>query len=202
MTRLVTPSPPTPTPEDEEVEALLRRMRADDREAAATFITRYGSRIRRRIRWKLHPRVRRVFDSQDILSTVGRRLDQYVGAGRLEAQSGGELWALVFRMASRAVIDKGRVFQRLHRAEAEDSPFARQMLERLEAEPASKDDTIAHALDACETGSDRQILSLWLQGHELTEIADELGTEPAIIRKRWQRLRARLQVALRHEARG
>ena len=62
----------------ENVESLLRRMRNGDREAAAQFITRYEDRIRRRIRGKLNPSVRRLFDSQDIFSTIGRRLDQYV----------------------------------------------------------------------------------------------------------------------------
>ena len=100
--------------EGDGVQLLLDRMRSGDRVAAAVFITRYGSRIRRRIHGKLSPAMRRIFDSQDILSTLGRRLDQYVRFGRLAAASEDELWALVFRMAENAVIDKARVFRRLH----------------------------------------------------------------------------------------
>ncbi len=35
--------------------------------------------------------MRRLFDSQDILSTVSRRLDQYVQAGKVQAASMGQV---------------------------------------------------------------------------------------------------------------
>ena len=86
-------------------EELVRRMRSGDRDAAAEFISRYDSRIRRRIRGKLGPAMRRLFDSQDIVSTLGRRLDLYVRSGRLEAVSGDQLWSLIMKMAEHGVID-------------------------------------------------------------------------------------------------
>ena len=70
-----------------DVTALLQQMRAGDRGAAAVFVTRYGSRIRRRIRGKLSRAMRRIFDSQDILSTLGRRLDSFVHSGGVQATS-------------------------------------------------------------------------------------------------------------------
>src|SRR5262245_43990251 len=73
------------------VPELLARMRAGDRQAAAVFITRYESKIRRRVRGKLSLSMRRIFDSQDIVSTLGRRLDLYVRSGKLEAQSEQQL---------------------------------------------------------------------------------------------------------------
>ena len=65
----------------------LDRMRRGDRVAAAVFITRYSSRIHRRISGKLSPGMRRVFDTQEIFSTFGRRLDQLVRRSVLEQEA-------------------------------------------------------------------------------------------------------------------
>ena len=98
------------------VEALLEQMRDGDREAAALFVSRYGPRIRRRIRGKLGPGMRRIFDSQDILSSVGRRLDAFIHGRKLTANNEQELWGLVHRIASRVLVDKARIFYQLHPA--------------------------------------------------------------------------------------
>src|SRR5689334_16822079 len=87
------------------VGSLLTRMRAGDRNAAAQFMDRFGSRIRRRVRGRLRPAMRRLFDSQEIISTLARRLDLFVRGGQLNAETEGQLWTLVFKMAENAVID-------------------------------------------------------------------------------------------------
>src|SRR5438046_3107354 len=97
----------------QEPEALLTRMRAGDRTAAAEFVSRFAPRIRRRIRGKLNPAMRRLFDSQEIMSTLGRRLDAFIGSRQLNADSMNELWALLFRMADNSLIEKARVFRSL-----------------------------------------------------------------------------------------
>ena len=180
-----------------EVERLLRRMRDGDREAAAIFITHFDSRIRRRIRGKLNPAMRRLFDSQDILSTVGRRLDLYVRSGSLEASSERQLWALVFRMATNAVIDKSRMYRRLQKAEGPDGQFAQELLRRLrQAESQSTSSVeieLENALGMFKDDIDRDILSQWLNGFRLNEIAMAIGMAPTGVRKRWQKIRERLQ---------
>src|SRR5690606_30935513 len=110
--------------EEHPAAALLERMRRGDRDAAAEFLVGYGPLIRRRIRGKLGAAMRRLFDSQEILSTVGRRLDAFVNAGRLEATTTPQLWGLVIRIAENALIEKARVVQSLKAREGEDSPFA------------------------------------------------------------------------------
>jgi DNA-directed RNA polymerase specialized sigma24 family protein len=182
---------------DHETDLLASRMRAGDREAAAEFLGRYGPRIRRRIRGKLGPAMRRLFDSQDILSTLGRRLDVFVRSGQLQAVSSPELWSLVFRIADNALIEKARVFRGLQAKEGEDSPLARRILGRLrEAEGASADGPeieIDRALQSLPDAIDRQILSLWLQGNEHVQIGACLDMAPTAIRKRWQKIREKLR---------
>ncbi|MCZ6835323.1 MAG: ECF-type sigma factor [Planctomycetota bacterium] len=180
-----------------DVENLLQRMRDGDREAAALFITGYDNRIRRRIRGKLNPAMRRLFDSQDILSTVGRRLDQYVSAGSLEANNERQLWALVFRMALNAVIDKSRMYRRLQRAEGPDSLVAQEILRRLRHADQNLhggfEIELELALDLFSDDIDREILFQWLNGFRLNEIARSIDMAPTGVRKRWQKIRERLQ---------
>lgn len=187
---------PLATPSEGPAE-LLARMRAGDREAAAEFVTRFGSRLLRRIRTKLSQPMRRVFDSLDILSTLARRLDHFVHSGQLEAATEDQLWSLLFRMAEHAVIDKARVFRRLQSAEGEDSTFAREMLARLQAAEVRRRDgpevELERAMQSLQDRVDRTILSLWLLGTPHIATAEWVGLTPAAVRQRWHSIRTRLR---------
>lgn len=179
---------------------LVQRMRAGDRQAAAEFMIEYGPLLRRRVRGKLGAAMRRLFDSQEILSTVGRRLDRYVRVGGLEAESPGQLLQLVFRMAEGAVIDKVRVFKRLERVEGEDSHFAQAFSSRLHDADTDQSDGAVISLDAAlrvlTSDIDRQILTMWLNGTQHNVIAWDLGMTPAAVRQRWKTIRDRLKESL------
>lgn len=201
---IVTTAADGQTPSVDNPAFLLVRMRAGDRSAAAEFIAVYGPQIRRRIRGKLGPTMRRLFDSQEILSTLGRRLDNFVHTKRLRADSVPELWALVLKIADNSLLEKARVYRALQRKEGEDSPFATQVLGRLrEAEtrdPEGPELEIAEAMSTLEDKVDREVLSLWLLGVPHIHIAETLGMEPPAVRKRWQAIRERLRVHLETEA--
>jgi DNA-directed RNA polymerase specialized sigma24 family protein len=160
----------------------------------------YGPLLRRRVRGKLGAAMRRLFDSQEILSTVGRRLDRYVRVGGLEADSPGQLLQLVFRMAEGAVIDKVRVFQRLERVEGEDSQFAQQVSSRLQDAESDQSDGAVLSLDGAlrtlTSDIDRQILTMWLNGIQHSVIAWDLGMTPAAVRQRWKTIRDRLKESM------
>ncbi len=179
------------------VDELLLRMQAGDRDAAAEFLMRYESRIRRRIRGKLGTAIRRLFDSLDILSTLGRRLDLYVMSGRLQVASEAQLWNLLFRMADNALVDKARVFRRLQAVEGEDSEFAQQLALRLREAESQGDSGVEIEIDKClreiEDPTDRRILSLWLTGEPHTSIAEYVDLAPTAVRKRWERIKAQLR---------
>ncbi len=174
---------------------LLQRMKAGDRVAAGEFIIRYGSRIRRRIRGKLSPAMRRIFDSQDILSTLGRRLDRYVRDGRVEANNEHELWGLVFKLANNAVSEKGRLFRRLRHAEREDGRFANELAARLRSAQRQETDDDAFELEIgrvfaiLRDPTDQRILFLWLDGAGHSEIGANVHMTVDAVRKRWQRIK-------------
>lgn len=175
---------------------LLARMQRGDREAVGEFIDRYGERIRRRVRGKLGASMRRVFDSQEILSTVARRLDEIVCDRRLEAGEEAQLWSLVYRIAGNAVIDKSRVFTRLRRVEGGDESFARELLGRLEsAEREGGEGTEIHLermLRVLTDPIDRQILEMWLRDVPHVAIARSLGIPSGTVRRRWGQIKSRL----------
>lgn len=181
-----------------EVGVLLTRMRDGDRDAAAEFMQRYGAKIRRRVRGKLGVGMRRVFDSQEIMSTLGRRLDDLVRFGRISAGTPDQLWALVSQMAERAVLDKARVYRRLSSVEGEDSAFAQVVMRRMAAaEDRDSEEGVGFELErvfsVLHDRVDREILSLWLQDTPHSVTAELVGLTPGAIRKRWERIKDQIR---------
>ena len=176
---------------------LLTRMRAKDRQAVAEFINRYGSRIKRRVRGKLNGPVRRLYDANEMVSTVARRLDQFVRDGRLEADNPRRLWALVGRIADNAAIDKVRIFNRLYQTEGPDGVIAAAMAKKLGDAERGGEGGFVVELDKILCGikdeKDRKILELWLKDVPHAEIAESLGMTSAAVRKRWQEIKERLR---------
>lgn len=196
-------SPPGLTREDSPIRALLAQMRAGDRDAAAALITRFGPLIRARYRHKLGRVMRRLFDSQELLSTIGRRLDQYVCSGRIRASTEDELWALLRAIADHSLADKVKIVRRLSAVEGEDAPFAREFSARLTAaqqvRPDGAEDLIDRCLRRLGAGVDREILAMWLMGSAPTSIAQELAMTPGAVRVRWHRICADLRRHLSEE---
>jgi RNA polymerase sigma factor (sigma-70 family) len=111
-----------------------------------------------------------------------------------------ELWALIFKMADNAVIDKLRILQRLERVEAADSEFAQHLLFRLRQADRQEMDgaerAIEEALSILSDPVDRRILTLWLTGQTQAEIGEDLDMSHAAVRKRWQVIKERLRAHL------
>jgi len=179
---------------------LLRRIGGGDRESAALFVRRFAPVIRQRFRARLSPSLRRLMDSTDLVSTVGRRLDQMVASGGVDVENEHQLWALVNHLARAAIADKARVLGRLRRVESADSGWARAFLERssgLGRESEDRfDETLDAAMGALESDLDRRVLALWLGGWSHVQISAQLDMTPNAARQRWHRVRARLADAL------
>lgn len=185
--------------------ALLQRMRSGDRVAAALFVTCYGSLIRRRIRGKLRPEMRSVWDSQDILATLGRRLDRLVRLGRIEAASEEELWALAFRTAEQAVQEKSRAFRRSRKRELLVSRIAsKASSSRCQSQLSGNVDgfDLDHAMRCLRDDTDRLILSLWVAGTRWSVIAAAVGLTQPATRKRGERIKLQLKERLGPEVGG
>ncbi len=189
---------------DPGVESLLARIRGGDRGAAADFLEGNAPLIRRRYRHKLGRAMRRVFDSQDLMSTVARRLDHLIRSGHVLAANSAQFWALLFRIADGAVVDKIRVIQRLNKVEAPESEFAQALRARLEAgsivDDESGDLVLARLFESIPEAKDREILSLWLSGSSHAVIAQLTELKPDVVRKRWERIRQHCRETLEEHA--
>ena len=184
---------PQPAPED-----ILARMKTGDREAVGEFVLRYGDLIRLRIRDKLGPRLRRVLDSEDVLSTVTRRLDGLVRDRAIRAGSNAELWSLVAAIANHAVAESARSAKReqntLEAAPRESG--SGESAPRMA--PESDDSALTGIVGSLQDETDRRILWLRLHDHPHEQIAEEIGSTPSAVRMRWSRIRRLLRDVIRH----
>ncbi len=175
--------------------SLVGRVRAGDREAAAEFVERYWPRVRRRIRRRLGRQMRRLYDSDDIFSTVNRRFDQMVDAQKVRAVSEQELMSLVQRIVNGAVADKARDFARLTRAERADSEYVLWLQTRRRAAPPPEHGEIQRLAGLLDNARDRQVLEMRLAGSRFKAISRATGLNPRAARKRWQLIREKLRQA-------
>ena len=198
LVRSVRGKDPTPLPE------LLIRMREQDRGAVAEFIEAYGTLIRRRVRSKLSPTMRRVFDSLDVLSSLARRLDVVVAKGQLRAMTEGQFFSFVNQVAENAIVDQARLVRRLQRVEAPDGEVAHLMRRRLldgDEAPSIREDELARVIGSVPTEADRDMVFLWMNGRSLKSIGETLGLTHAAARQRWRTLRVSLKAILEEDVR-
>jgi DNA-directed RNA polymerase specialized sigma24 family protein len=172
-------------------------MKSGDREAVAEFVFRYGDLIRLRIRDKLGPKLRRVLDSEDVLSTVTRRLDHLVRDRAIRAGSNAELWSLVAAIANHAVAENARAARREQNV-LESAPRTELSTQAEDVKPEPCDDALEEIVDALQDETDRRILWLRLHNHPHEQIASEIGSTPSAVRMRWSRIRRLLRKVIPH----
>ncbi len=168
----------------------LDLFRTGDRAAVAQYIARNAPLIRRRLRGKIARSLRGLFDSDDLMATISRRLDDIVRKRELTATSEGELWSLLEHLAANALSDLARRTVREH----PDAP-----VELIPAPPASElepkadsDDPnslLAICLAEIHHEADQRILRMRLDHHTHAQIAAAEGVSESNVRKRWQRIR-------------
>lgn len=183
---------------------LLSCVAQHDREAAAEFMSRAAPLIRQRFRSHLSPSLRRLLDSSDVLSSVGRRLDDLVRRGGLTVLNERQIWGLVNQLARATIVDKARALKRLREAEDPEGDWARLVLSRIEAGDRAErdlfDETLEVIMDAAGDDRDRQVLAMWMQGIPFGRIGAVIGLEAGAVRQLWHRIRARLRATLEKTA--
>jgi DNA-directed RNA polymerase specialized sigma24 family protein len=170
----------------------------DDRSALAALVQQHGPLIRARIRRKLSPGMRRLFDSQDVLSTLFRRVDLLASKGELRASSEAQLIALLVRIADNAVVDRARIINKLNRVEGDDHAWSTSLRSRIAHCPDddASSDVLASAFEALQDNEDRTILGMWLNDTPLDAIAQILDRPASTVRWRWGKIRSTLHQTL------
>src|SRR5207247_1975659 len=98
------------------------------RTAIAEYVLEHRDKIRAIARRKLTATTRRVFDSEEVISSVLRRLDVMAERGSLRPRSETELWALIEAIARNTAVSKTRLIERTTRMLREDGAYALALL--------------------------------------------------------------------------
>ncbi len=166
-----------------------------DRAAIAKFLIDHQDRIRAIARRKLSANARTVFDSEDVFSSVLRRVDTMVEAGTLRPRSVAELWALIDAITRNNALNRTRLIERARALLSEEGAYAQALLDRLSR--YSTDDEASFLLYRMMAGlsseTDRQVLSLHLRGATHRAIATLLNISEDASRQRWRTIRNLLQ---------
>lgn len=179
---------------------LLRRAREHDLEAAQELCRQYQPRLQVVARVLLGPALRPTLDSMDLVQSVHRSLLVGIRAEKFDISTPENLVALALTLLRRKVARHWRRAQRQQRLRTGASsidllPTLLAELTTRESDPAETAeyrDQVAHLCQRL-TDTERQILSLRLDGYTTAEIAVQLNLNHVTLRVRMTRLRERLR---------
>lgn len=164
------------------------------RAQAAYLIERQRMGLHARIHRLLSDDARKLTDTEDILSTVRRRVDRIIYEGRLSAASNEQFYSLVHSVVERAILEKIRMGRRARlREQAAGAVRLRSLVESRGSEAISLTERIGRVLT---DPVDRELVLLRGRGLSFEMIAESMKMQPAAVRKRWSRIRARARVLL------
>lgn len=172
-----------------------------DREAIAGRLIELAPLIRRRIQNKLSGNDRRLFDTQDLLSTILRRVDTLIAKGTLRATTDRELVSLVLTMLDNSLVDRHRLLSRVKKAESKDGVWASWARVHAKSDVSNNaTDTLSEIFESIESAEDRLLLSLRLSGATHAMIAEIIEISPDACRQRWVSLKQRIASGLPNDA--
>ncbi len=178
-------------PDDPAFAEMIRRVRAGDDGAAAQLVARFEPAIRRSIRLRLHPQLRRACDSMDICQAVMCSFFVRAVAGQYEVDTPEQLLGLLAAMAR----NKLAKLVRHEQAECRDQRRA-EAGAADERELAGVEATPSRHLAAREMlaevqrrlgPEERRLLELRQQGLDWPAVAAAVGGTAETLRKRLAR---------------
>ncbi len=170
----------------------LPRGKGVDRQRAhaANLVERQRSIILSRIHRLLGNDARSLANTDDILSTALRRIDQVIMQGGLEAQSERQFYAFVHGVIERTIMEKARKSRGLTAREK----MAQEIREAMPSPVVGQRVVTAEELN--QIGGlitdpiDREIVLLRGRDLSFIAIAEAMQMAPSAVRKRWSRIRA------------
>jgi RNA polymerase sigma-70 factor (ECF subfamily) len=189
---------------------LVRGLRANDQQAAAEVFARFSTRLIALARKRLGGTLRRKVDAEDVLQSAYGSFFARAAGGQFDLADWGGLWALLVRITLRKCGHRLEEFRSARRdlrrevpmgATGDDSVAAWEPLARTPspAEAAILAETVEGLLRALDDERHRQVVVLSLQGHELAEIAREVGLSERTVYRVLEKIK---EVLLRRIARG
>ena len=184
--------------------SLLKRFRRGEMDAPTQLYLRYAVRLQALAARQTSPELGRRLDPEDIVQTVFRTFFRRVALGSYDVPDGEEIWKLLLVIA----LNKIRDAAEYHRAAKRDvrrtnSGEANELAIR---EAAGKDEAALVVLRMVVDGvlkdlpeSHRRMIEMRLEGHEVAEIARDLGRSKRSIERVLQNFREQMSELI-HEA--
>lgn len=174
-----------PDLEKAEFDALVRRVRRGEHEAAAELVRLYEPEIRREVRLRLtSPQLRRTLDSVDICQSVFSRFFLHAALGELEFDRPQQLLRFLCQMARNRVID-------YHRRESVRTPVGERLpIETTEVSSAretpsqilQREELMAKIAELM-TSTEQEISEMRRNGETWSAIAERVGGTAESVRK-------------------
>lgn len=164
------------------------------RKAIADYALSNAAKIRAIARRKLTQATRAVSDSEDVFSSVARRLDLLAAGGKLRPRSESELWKLIKVIAQNNAVSQTRLIERSRVLLTEDGPLAYEMSKRFNACQSDEEATVLfqRMMLSLPDGQHRQLMDLLYRGANHGAIAALLHISAEASRQRWKNIRTTL----------
>jgi RNA polymerase sigma-70 factor (ECF subfamily) len=170
-------------PDAEAFRSAIRRIRAGDERAAAELVQEYAPIIRREVRLKIEDaRLRRAFDSSDVVQSVLASFFIRTAAGEYDLDSPAQLAGLLVRMTRNKVASASRQQYR-HRRDARRTQADDDELQHAVAhdpallEELANEEILARLRERL-TSEERAIAELRADDRSWEEVAAMMGGKP------------------------
>lgn len=199
-------APQDATPRDPSDHELLSRFRKGQREAATQLYVRYADRLCALAAAQCAPDLKTKVDPEDIVQSVFRTFFRRAAEGQYAVPEGDDLWKLFLVIALNKIRATGAYF---HAAKRDTrSTVSGQSFEHLLAARPNQGDHVALSLlemvieEVLEKlpESQRQVIVLRMEGHEIDEIAATTGRAKRSVERILQGFRQSLSRDLPDEA--
>jgi RNA polymerase sigma-70 factor (ECF subfamily) len=191
-------------PDDEASDrSLVRRFRDGQADAPTQLYLRYAQRLHALATKQTSAELARRVDPEDIVQSVFRTFFRRLSAGNYDVPDGEEIWKLLLVMA----LNKIRTTANFHKAAKRDvrRTYGGEALEAGSGATTGGDEAAMTVLrlvvDELLQGlpeSHRKMVEARIEGHEVAQIADEVGRSKRSVERVLQEFRTRLG-ALIHE---
>jgi RNA polymerase sigma-70 factor (ECF subfamily) len=178
--------------------SLVRRFRGGDDDAATQLYLRYACRLRAMAASQAAPSLARRFDPDDIVQSVFRTFFRRAAAGEYQVPAGDELWKLFLVIGLnkvRATAAYHKAAKRDVRQTSDDSEIERGIAATGEDDLRVLQMTVDELL-APLSQSNREIILLRIAGHDVGEIATQLGRAKRSVERVLQEFRTSLHGVL------
>jgi RNA polymerase sigma-70 factor (ECF subfamily) len=190
-------------PATESFVELMGGLDRGDEAAAARLFHRFAGKMLELARRQLSKRLRRKVDPDDVLQSVFRSFFARYRQGRFDIENWENLWGILAIMTMRKCGRQIAYFQAERRDLRREVGLRTPVRPDEEQQFFSADPTPSEVLILIElveklmqglTPADREILTLYLQGHSTAEISALVGRTMRAVRRTLERARKRLRL--------